>query len=109
MVGIDLIKKAIDLGMAIVLKTKEALEDGKVSFIEGIGIAWSARDNADVFAHIPEIWTQIKDIDDNEDDEIIAYISAIEGIPSGNAKEIGIASVKILFDIKQFIDIINDK
>ena len=86
-IGIDKVKKAfkevIEFGEALA----KALEDGKVTWGEGFGLAWEAKDIGYIVNNWKSIKEQWNDMSTVEENEVIDYIKAEFELSNADAEE----------------------
>lgn len=88
MLGIQELKKAVTTAIGLGKKITEALEDGKITFIEGASIGIGAgMDAINVVKNAKQIWQEIKDLDGQELDELKAHVQQEFDLPNEQVEE----------------------
>jgi len=88
MVGIENLKQDLASLAKMVSKLDGALEDGKVSVGEGIGIAFSAIDLIKVAKTVKAAYEELVDLDDPERVELVAYFKEVFDLRDDKAEEV---------------------
>lgn len=105
--GIDNLKKACLAICKLAMKTDKALEDGRVTKLEYLGIAISGIKHLPfVFTHGSEIRKELEDLDPQELHEVIKYVNSTLDLREDKIKDIiekGLLAVEaIIVFIKEF-------
>ena len=76
MVGIERLKEDLTVIGKVAAKVDKALEDGKVSITEGVGLAFSLPDLIGVAKTMKEAYAELKDLTSPEKDELVEHFKA---------------------------------
>jgi len=72
-IGIERLKKSFTVVAKVVKAVDNALEDGKISMTEGIGIAFKSVDLIGVMKSLKEAGNELADMDADELPELVAH------------------------------------
>lgn len=88
MAGIDQLKQDLATLAKITKAVEGALEDGKISVAEGIGISFKAIDLIKVIKNLKELKEELLDLDVTEAPELAAYFAEVFDISNDKAEEV---------------------
>ncbi len=82
------LKNALQTVINVAEITTEALDDGKISVIEGVNIAFAAVGFVGVIKTIPEIVAEYKALSDDQKTELVDWFAEEFDIDNDNVEEI---------------------
>lgn len=88
MVGIENVKNDLATLAKIAKVVENALEDGKISVAEGIGISFKAVDLIKVIKNLKTVKEELLDLDTTEAPELAAYFAEVFDLENDKAEEV---------------------
>ena len=106
MADIVVLKKDLITLAKIANAVDKALEDGKVSVPEGIGLAFKAIDIIAVIKSIKQAKEEIIDLTQEEIDELSAAFAAEFDLSNDKAEEVVETIISLVFAVLQSLDVL---
>ena len=101
--GVEELKKAVTIAIRLGQSITEALEDEKITFLEGASIGIGAgMDAIKVVKNAKQIWNEIQDLQESELAEIRAHVAEKFDIPNDKLEETITETLIFILNIANF-------
>ncbi len=97
--GIEKIKEGLASLIGVATEVDDAFEDKKVSIFEGFNIARKSLGLWETIREAPEIWKEVKDLTQEEKEEIISYFEDEFDLKNDMIEMIVEKTLAVAFDI----------
>ena len=103
MYGIEKLKNALAFAINLGEALDKRLEDGKLSFVEGITLIPSLKDLPEVISSSKDIWKEFLDLDSTEKDELISFIETELDLENDKVEDFIQTSLKFVSELSVFV------
>jgi len=105
-IGIENIKSALKEVIEVGMTVAKATADGKITFAEGVAIAWEAKDLVGIYKRIPEIKKEYENLETNDLEELKQYVAETFELDNDKTEEIIEKSFNLIIAIVELVKVL---